>query len=260
MTFRLGEYDEFGGVHFVNEGREITETMAAVGDDGKSRVSFVHLGNGIEHRGGNRAHFARASLIHDNEHIELRCEDRDAVDELSLHVGRSRRAIDDIESGEFLGRSVGAMEQGLGIGEGLSFGGGLKMGEIDTGHATERAAQFEPFTVVAAVADGEELLNPKGGEISSDISGGPGLAAHLADLMNGQAGFDGGLGLRGIDIEIAIEREIADDTGTERIHLLKQRIEAVGTHGAAGNRKRAVAAIVLCIFGWAVHTESPWLQ
>ena len=57
----------------------------------------------------------------------------------------------------------------------------------------------------------------------------------------------------GIDVEIAIEGKISDDSHAEGADTFEERVNAVGTHEAAANRNLGLAAIALCNFERRVH-------
>lgn len=251
----MGEGGEFSSVHFVDEGWEIGEPVAAIGDDGEFGLAPMNRFDGLQHILSDRPHPGNSGLIHYDQDVNLRCESLHAGDEFIFHRSRSGRAVFDIKSGKFFRGVTRMMQEGFGITERPPFFRLLKKGEINAGQSIECSSQFETFAVITMVTNGEKLGGTIGGEVGRDIAGGPGLAPHLADVINRQARFERNFGLGGINIEIAIEREIADDPHTECADVLKERVKAVGAHGSAGNRNLAWAAIALCNFVGRVHID-----
>ena len=75
----------------------------------------------------------------------------------------------------------------------------------------ERLAQLVALAVVAAEADGVDLADPERDQVVEDRAGRARLAADLDDVVDRQAGLDRGLVLGGVDVQVAVEEEVADD-------------------------------------------------
>ena len=75
----------------------------------------------------------------------------------------------------------------------------------------ETLAKVERFAVVARRPNRVQRAGPQSGEVVDDGAGGPGAAANRDDLVGPFPGFDAGLGQPRIDVEILIEKEIAED-------------------------------------------------
>lgn len=226
------ERGEFGGVHFPGAGRETREAMAAVGEDEEARKCAAYFGNAGEHVVGHRTATGVAGLIHHDEGVEVGRERAERGDELGFNVGGQRRGVLEVEPRELLGRLAGAVEERFRVGKRVARGGGDEVVERDAGHAREGAAEFEALAIVAAVAERVQRAGPEGGGVGEDVARGAGLAAHARDVVHGEAGFDGALGAGGIDIEVAVEREIAEHADAQGGEAAGEVVETRRGHAA----------------------------
>ena len=122
------------------------------------------------------------------------------------------------------------MEERLGVRERAAFRGAEKVIQGHPRHRAQGAEQFEALAILAAETDGPELAGAESAEVLDDVTGGAGRAAHLGDIVHRQAGLEGGLGLGGIDVEVAVEREIANDADAELRKAGGQGSEALRGH------------------------------
>ena len=118
-----------------------------------------------------------------------------------------------LESSRFSSRGglAGLDHQRLAVDRRASRGRGEEMLEDHAGPGRQGPAQLVALAVVAAEADGVDLADPQRDQVVEDRAGRARLAADLDDVVDRQAGLDRGLVLRGVDVQVAVEEEVAHD-------------------------------------------------
>ena len=90
--------------------------------------------------------------------------------------------------------------------------------------------QFEAFAVVAPDSEATDGADPEGHQIVQDGARGPGKAADPGDVVDRQAGFDGGLGPGRIDVEITVEAEVSEQRQSKAWITPGDRLESFRGH------------------------------
>ena len=94
-------------------------------------------------------------------------------------------------------------------------GAGHKVVELDAGDARKRPTQLEALAVVAAETDRQDRPTPSATRLFRIVPAPPGLAANAHHIMDRQARLDRGFRSCRVDLQIAVEAEIADDRDPE---------------------------------------------
>ena len=129
----------------------------------------------------------------------------------------------------------------------MAIGGGAEVLETGAGPGGEGAPQFVAFTIVAAEAGDMDGADAEGGEIVEDGAGGAGLGADADDIVDREAGFDGGspVSAESTLLEVTVEADIADDGDAEGGVAAGEGMETLGAHGAGRRGLRAVRGMEL---------------
>jgi len=188
-------------------------------------------GHGFQHRIRDRSRPGQVHLIHEDHGIDGIGNGIQVAREGSGDIGRGGVPVLEVEPIEFLGRATGMMKEGFGVGEGVATGHAEESVEGDAGLGLQGAIEFPTFAIVAGDADRMDLADAEGDEIVQDGAGGPGLAADTDDVVDGETGLDGDLGAGGVDVEIAVETEVADDGEAEVGVTGGDGVESVRGHG-----------------------------
>ena len=107
---------------------------------------------------------------------------------------------------------------------------------LTPGKLASAPPQLVALAVVAAVANGVNRANLECDQIVEDGAGRPRLAPNGDDVVNGKAGLDRRLGLRGIDMQIAVEKEIAHDADAQLAIPVGELVQSIGVHVSQSRR------------------------
>jgi hypothetical protein len=110
--------------------------------------------------------------------------------------------------------------------------------ELDASSRRQRAPQLVALAVVAAEADGMDLADAERDEVVEDRPGRARLAADLDHVVHGQAGLDRHLLLRGVDVQVTVEEEVAHDADAQPRIPAGDGGEALGVHARPRRRWR----------------------
>src|SRR4051812_24987082 len=94
----------------------------------------------------------------------------------------------------------------------------------------QRVEQFVAFTIFPAKTYGEYTAHAKGKEVVENGSRSPGLRTHVDDVVRRATGFNGEFIQRGINLEITIQAEIAQQTDAEVGIAGSELGETLGVH------------------------------
>lgn len=95
------------------------------------------------------------------------------------------------------------------------------------------------FGVLSGKSNGVECADAEGDEVVEDGAGCSGAASGMDDIMDGEVGFDGDFLEGGIDFEVAVEAEVADDGDLQRGVFGGDCLESMGIHCVGGYFWRA---------------------
>src|SRR5208337_3585270 len=109
------------------------------------------------------------------------------------------------------GRAVRLDDQGLAVGERSALRGGHEVIELDAGQFRKLAPQLVALAVVAAKAERNDPANAEGDKVVEDRSGPARLGTDADHIADGQARLDRGFTSCGVDLQVAVEAEIAGD-------------------------------------------------
>ena len=91
-----------------------------------------------------------------------------------------------------------------------------KCSRIDARPRGQRPAQLVALAVVAAEADDVDLADPQCDQVVDDRAGGARLRPHLHHVVDRQPRLDRRLVPGRVDVQVAVEEEVADDRDAQR--------------------------------------------
>jgi len=117
----------------------------------------------------------------------------------------------------------------------LRIGGGEKVGPRQHGGSVnaalrKRPQEVGPLAVLPDHAEGTDL-HAKRGQVGRYVPSRAGAAADGRHLMGFEAGLQRDLRQRAVDVQIAIQEIVADDSETQRRQAREDRFEARTLHG-----------------------------
>jgi hypothetical protein len=121
--------------------------------------------------------------------------------------------------------------RGLTASTGRVVGAGQEMGEVDA-HRREGAAEFHPLALVARDADGRQPLRPERRQVRQDVPAAARLRPHSHHVVHRQPRLDRRLRQRGVDVQVSIQRDVADEDHAERPLARRDLVEAFRLHGS----------------------------
>ena len=93
------------------------------------------------------------------------------------------------------------------------------------------------------------MADAQGAEVVENRARAARLGAHVDHVMHGQAGFEGGFGLGGVDLEVAVEAEISQDAEAEGGIRIGDGLETVEVHASSWeSRLCRNTALSLCAY------------
>ena len=125
--------------------------------------------------------------------------------------GGSRRAVLDVEPIQFARRLAGDAKHRLGVGRRAPARGRQNRDRVHGRHSRQSLSQLVTFAVVANHRNGNDSADAERHQVIDDRAGRTGIRAHADDLVGVLPGFDGGLGQRRVDVEVAVEKQVAED-------------------------------------------------
>ena len=152
--------------------------------------------------------------------------------------GRRRGPVFEVEPAQLLGSLAGAVQQGLEIGEGVAIGNREESVQDHARPRCQSAAQFPALSVVAAKPHRTNHAHAQGGEIVENGSGSARLAAGGHDIVHRQIRLQRDFLPRRIDVEIAVQAEVARHGELERRVPGRQSVKAFTVHADTSSRWR----------------------
>src|SRR4051812_37442443 len=104
------------------------------------------------------------------------------------------------------------------------------MAGVHPRQGTQGAEQLVTFPIFSTETDGKNFTDPQRDEVVENGARRPGLRANLDDIVNREAPFDGCLRARGINLEVAVETEVAEDGDPEPGIARGEFAQTLGSH------------------------------
>src|SRR5262249_8367802 len=117
---------------------------------------------------------------------------------------------------QLAGRLAGLDEHRLGICRRATSAPGEYAISDDGGQPPEFLSQLVPLAIVPDQRDRPNRPDAEGGQVVDDGPEGPRVRSHPNHLIRVQTRLDGWLGEGGVDVQVAVEKEVAEEADPPR--------------------------------------------